>query len=139
MKPIITITAILFFMGLYSGNAQKSTVVDNFTTEQQQLVKEQRDLIKANREAFKASLTAEQLAILKDASLSKEQKQAALIQTFTAAQKNILNANKENIKELKRDFKNSLTNEQRQQIQEHNSNRIRETIKDSRLRDVRHK
>lgn len=139
MKSIITITVFLFFMGLYTGRAQKSTVIDNFTTEQQKLVQEQRDMIKANREAFKASLTAEQLAILKDASLSKEQKQAALVQTFTAAQKNLLNENKENIRELKRDFKNSLTNEQRQQIQEHNSNRIRETIKDSRLRDVKHR
>lgn len=139
MKSIITITVFLFFMGLYTGSAQKSTVIDNFTTEQQKLVQEQRDMIKANREAFKASLTAEQLAILKDASLSKEQKQAALVQTFTTAQKNLLNESKENIKELKRDFKNSLTNEQRQQIQEHNSNRIRETIKDSRLRDVKHR
>lgn len=139
MKSIITITAFLFFMGMYSGRAQKSTVIDNFTTEQQKLVKEQRDLIKANREAFKASLTPEQLAILKDASLTKEQKQAALIQTFTAAQKNLLNQTKENFKELKRDFKNSLTTEQRQQIQERNTNRIRETLKDSRLRNVRHR
>jgi hypothetical protein len=126
-------------MGLHSGRAQKSTVVDNFTTEQQKLVQQQRDLIKANREAFKASLTAEQLSILKDASLSKEQKQAALVLTFTTAQKNLLNESKENIKDLRRDFKNSLTTEQRQQIQEHNSNRIRETIKDSRLRDVKHR
>ncbi|GEL10307.1 hypothetical protein SAMN05192550_0661 [Flavobacterium glycines] len=139
MKSIITITVFLFFMGLHSGRAQKSTVVDNFTTEQQKLVQQQRDLIKANREAFKASLTAEQLAILKDASLSKEQKQAALVLTFTTAQKNLLNESKENIKDLRRDFKNSLTTEQRQQIQEHNSNRIRETIKDSRLRDVKHR
>ena len=139
MKPIITITVFLFFMGLYSGSAQKSTVIDNFTTEQQRLVQEQRELIKANREAFKASLTAEQLAILNDANLSRQQKQAALVLTFTTAQKNLLNENKENIKELKKDFRNSLTNEQRQQIHEQSSNRIRETIKDSRHRDVRPK
>ncbi|MEL1241453.1 hypothetical protein [Flavobacterium flavipallidum] len=139
MKSLITITVFLFFMGCYSGNAQKSTVIDNFTTEQQKLVQEQREMIKANREAFKASLTAEQLAILKDMSLSKEQKQAALAQTFTLAQKNLLNENRENIRELKRDFKNSLTNEQRQQLQERLTNRIRETIKDSRLRNVKHR
>lgn len=137
MKSLITITVFLFFMGLYSGSAQKSTVIDNFTTEQRKLVQEQRELIKANREAFKASLTAEQLAILKDANLNRQEKQAALILTFTAAQKNLLNENKENIKELKKDFKNTLTNEQRQQIHEQMGNRIRENIKDSRLRDVK--
>ncbi|MES2239535.1 MAG: hypothetical protein V4497_04675 [Bacteroidota bacterium] len=137
MKSIITITVFLFFMGLYSGSAQKSTVIDNFTTEQQKLVQEQRDLIKANREAFKASLTAEQLGILKDANLNKQEKQAALILTFTTEQKNLLNENKQNIKELKKDFKNTLSNEQRQQIHEQNGNRIRETMRDSRFRDVK--
>ena len=136
MKPIITITV---FMGMFTASAQKSTVIDNFTTEQQKLVKEQRDLIKANREAFKASLTAEQLAILKDASLNKEQKQAALILTFTTVQKNLLNENRENIKELKKDFKNTLTNEQRQQIHEQNGNRMRDMMRDSRYRDIRPK
>jgi hypothetical protein len=139
MKPIITITVFLFFMGMFTASAQKSTVIDNFTTEQQKLVKEQRDLIKANREAFKASLTAEQLAILKDASLNKEQKQAALILTFTTVQKNLLNENRENIKELKKDFKNTLTNEQRQQIHEQNGNRMRDMMRDSRYRDIRPK
>lgn len=139
MKPIITITVFLFFMGMFTASAQKSTVIDNFTTEQQKLVKEQRELIKANREAFKASLTAEQLAILKDASLNKEQKQAALILTFTTVQKNLLNENRENIKELKKDFKNTLTNEQRQQIHEQNGNRMRDMMRDSRYRDIRPK
>ncbi|MBA0882330.1 hypothetical protein [Flavobacterium undicola] len=137
MKSLITITVFLFFMGLYSGRAQKNTVIDNFTTEQRKLVQEQRELIKANREAFKASLTAEQLAILKDATLNRQEKQAALISTFTTVQKDLLNENKENIKELKKDFKNTLTNEQRQQIHEQMGNRIRENIKDSRFRDVK--
>ena len=139
MKSLKTITAIAFmlFLGISNVEAQKSTTITTFTTEQQKLVQEQRDLMTANREAFKASLTAEQQAILADPSLSKEQQHAALVKTFTEAQKNILAENRESAKALKEEFRNTLTSEQRQQIHAQNGVKISETAKESRGRNVR--
>jgi hypothetical protein len=139
MKSLKTITAIAFmlFLGITNVEAQKSTTITTFTTEQQKLVQEQRDLMTANREAFKASLTAEQQAILADPSLSKEQQHAALVKTFTEAQKTILAENRESAKALKEEFRNTLTSEQRQQIHAQNGVKISETAKESRGRNVR--
>lgn len=139
MKSLKTITAVAFmlFLGISNVEAQKSTTITTFTTEQQKLVQEQRDLMTANREAFKASLTAEQQAILNDPSLSKEQQHAALVKTFTEAQKAILTANRESAKALKKEFVNALTTEQRQQIRAQNGIKISETAKESKGRNVR--
>jgi vacuolar-type H+-ATPase subunit H len=93
--------------------------------------------MKANREAFKASLTAEQLAILKDRSLTREQQQAALVATFSDAQKAILNENREKAKSLKEEFKTTLTKEQRQQLHSQNENKIREKLSEIKERRIR--
>lgn len=139
MKSLKTITAIAFmlFIGISNVEAQKSTTITTFTTEQQKLVQEQRDLMTANREAFKASLTAEQQAILNDPSLSKDQQHAALVKTFTETQKTILAENRERAKALKAEFKNTISTEQRQQIHAQNGAKISETAKESKGRNVR--
>ncbi|PRZ23409.1 hypothetical protein [Flavobacterium granuli] len=139
MKSLKTITAVAFmlFLGISNVEAQKSTTITTFTTEQQKLVQEQRDLMTANREAFKASLTAEQQAILNDPSLNKQQQHAALVKTFTEAQKAILTENRESAKALKKEFVNALTTEQRQQIRAQNGTKISETAKESKGRNVR--
>lgn len=139
MKSLKTITAIAFmlFLGISNAEAQKSTTITTFTTEQQKLVQEQRDLMTANRVAFKASLTAEQQAILADPSLSKEEQHAALVKTFTEAQKTILTENRESAKALKEEFRNTLTSEQRQQIHAQSGVKISETARESKSHNVR--
>lgn len=139
MKSIITLFIITFTLLFWStyAFAQDKEPIENLTVEQQKLLKEQRDVIKANREAFKASLTAEQLAILKDRSLNKEQQQAALIATFTEAQKSILNENRERAKSLREELKSSLSKEQRQQFHSQNDNRAREKLSEIKERNVR--
>lgn len=139
MKSLKTITAIAFmlFLGISNAEAQKSTTITTFTTEQQKLVQEQRDLMTANRVAFKASLTAEQQAILADPSLSKEEQHAALVKTFTEAQKTILTENRESAKALKEEFRNTLTSEQRQQIHAQSGVKISEAARESKSRNIR--
>lgn len=138
MKSITTIILIIFtlFLGTTKVLAQEKEPIRNLTFEQQKLLQEQRDVIKANREAFKASLTAEQLAILKDRSLTKEQQQSALIATFTDAQKSFLSEHREKAKLLKEEFKTTLTKEQRQQFHSERENKIREKLSEIKERRV---
>ncbi|MEY4085237.1 MAG: hypothetical protein RL074_1024 [Bacteroidota bacterium] len=139
MKSITTILiiTITLFLGSTKTFAQEKELKENLTVEQQKLLQEQRDVMKANREAFKASLTAEQLAILKDGSLTREQQQAALVATFSDAQKAILNENREKAKALKEEFKTTLTKEQRQQLHSQNENKIREKLSEIKERRIR--
>ena len=129
--------AFILFLGISNVQAQKSTTITTYTTEQQKLVQEQRDLMKANREAFKASLTAEQQAILNDPALSKEQQHAALVKTFTETQKTILAENRASAKALKEEFRNTISTEQRQQIHAQNATKIRESVQESKGRNVK--
>jgi len=139
MKSITTILLIAFtlFLGTTKVLAQEKEPIENLTVEKHKLLQEQRDVMKANREAFKASLTAEQLAILKDRTLTKEQQQSALVATFTDAQKAILSENKEKAKALKEEFKTTLTKEQRQQLHAEKENKIREKLSEIKERKVR--
>jgi murein L,D-transpeptidase YcbB/YkuD len=139
MKSITTILiiTITLFLGSTKTFAQEKELKENLTVEQQKLLQEQRDVMKANREAFKASLTAEQLTILKDRSLTREQQQAALVATFSDAQKAILNENREKAKALKEEFKTTLTKEQRQQLHSQNENKIREKLSEIKERRIR--
>lgn len=155
MKSLKTITVIVFslFLGLSNVQAQEKTEVKekpeltekpelkdrsevkNFTAEQKQLLQERRELMAKNREAFKASLTAEQLAILNNKDLNKKEQHAALVLTFTTAQKAILAKNRESVEVLKKDFKATLTAEQHKELHSEKEHKIRETIKESKGRN----
>jgi vacuolar-type H+-ATPase subunit H len=139
MKSINTLFLIAFTLLISNSNvlAQNKEPLDNLTVEQQKLLQGQREIMKANREVFKASLTTEQLAILKDRTLNKEQQHAALVATFTEAQKSILSENRERAKTLKEEFRTTLTKEQRQQLHSQNDNKIREKVNEIRERRVR--
>jgi ABC-type transporter MlaC component len=124
-------TLILFlFIGISSVQSQNNEVMQNLTQEQQQLLKQQRELVVANREAFKATLTAEQLSILDNKELTKQERLKNLVSTFTSAQKELMSKNKANIDALKETFKNSMTTEQRQHMQTQNMNKMREMNND---------
>lgn len=118
---------ILLFVGLSSIHAQNNEVMQNLTQEQQQLMKQQRALVVANREAFKATLSAEQLAILDNKKLTKQERQRMLVSTFTSTQKELMAKNKASIEVLKETFKNTMTTEQRQHMQSQNMNKMHET------------
>lgn len=151
MKSLNIISVILFclYVGFPNLTAQNTTTVQNIlqdlTEEQQQILQSQRNLIVENRENFKATLTAEQLLILSNKELSKQQKEDALIKTFTKEQKKLLAENKERVEAIKNEFKKTITEDQMQQIRAQvkgnkasdNGGEIRESVKEARKQNQR--
>lgn len=133
MKTLKKLSTLLlfFFLGHLSVQSQNNEVMQNLTKAQQELMKEQRELVVANREAFIASLTAEQLAILDNKDLSKQERIKYLVSTFTATQKELMAKNKANIEALRETFKSSITAEQRKQMQPQNISKMNETASEA--------
>jgi len=129
MKPLKIIIAMVFcfFLGFTSIQAQNNSVMQNLTETQQQLLKEQRELVIMNREIFKASLTSEQLAILDNTAITKQERLKALTSTFTAGQKALMAKNRASTEAIKQAFKNTLTSEQRQHMQSQNMSKMHDT------------
>lgn len=147
MKSLKIIAVLVFgiLLGVSSINAQQygdsgQLKLKNLTKEQQQLFQEQQALIAQNRETLKASFSEEQLAILENAELTKEERHEALVATFTEAQLALIESNKESVRELKEQFRNTITTEQRQQIRmqlkanknTENGSELRENIREQR-------
>jgi len=124
---LIILISFCFLLGLTSIEAQNNTLMQNLTETQQQLLKEQRELVVTNREIFKASLTKDQLTILDNSALTKQERLKALTSTFTTDQKNLMAKNKASIEALKETFKNSLTAEQREHMQSQNMSKMHDT------------
>jgi len=80
------------------------------------MIQEQRELIKQKRELFKASLTENQLAILENKELSKQDRHDALMLSLNENQRALLQEHRESVKESKFQFRNTITSEQRQKI-----------------------
>ena len=133
MKSLKIFSTLLFFLslGLSNVQSQNNEVMQNLTQTQQQLMKEQRELVVANREAFKATLNAEQLSILDNKELSKQERLKNLVSTFTATQKELMAKNKASIDALKATFKKTMTTEQRQHMQSQNKSKMHETATES--------
>ena len=128
MKSSKIVSTLLFFflIGISSVQSQNSELMQNLTKEQQNLVKQQREIVVANRDAFKATLTAEQLSILDNKELTKQDRLKKLTATFTTTQKELIAKNKQSIDALKETFKNTMTMEQHQQMQSQNMSKMHE-------------
>lgn len=126
-SPKIFLTLLFFLLiGISNVQAQNNEVMQNLTQEQQNLMKQQREIVVANREAFKATLTAEQLSILDNKELTKQERLKKLVSTFTTTQKELIAKNKQSLDALKETFKNSMTMEQHRQMQSQNMSKMHE-------------
>lgn len=112
---VLIFIALLFF-STYS-NAQNAEVLSNLTPQQKEMVEAQKKLLIKNREAFKATLSANQLEILKNTSLSKEDRMKALTESLSDSQKKLLAKNRSEAISGKENFKATITEEQRQKLQ----------------------
>ena len=74
--------------------------------------------MKTNRDAFKSTLTTEQLAILKDKTISKSEIRAKLMSTFTSAQKDLVRNQQIRLRKTRDNFRKTLTGEQRKILKE---------------------
>lgn len=113
---VFSLVLIFLYIGMVKFYAQESDVVKNLTEEQKEMIQSQKKLLIDTRNEFKATLTDSQLAILKDATLSKEDRLKTLLSSLSENQKKLLIENRKVISERKEDFKSSITEEQRQRI-----------------------
>ena len=70
--------------------AQKSNydlITKELTKRQRDLLKNEREVMKTNRDAFKATLTKEQLSILRDKTVSKNEIRIRLTATFSKSKR----------------------------------------------------
>jgi len=131
MKTIKIFTILVFglLVGIYSSQAQQKeqdqiqtkskinqAAMADLTDAQKLMLQKQRELIKQNRERFKASLSKQQLAILENTKLTKQERQKALIASFTEVQQKMMKEQRSTVQAVKQQFRNSLTSEQIQQI-----------------------
>jgi len=146
---LITSLVVILLIGTLNAEAQKNinrskdmmSAIENLTAEQQQLLQEQRNLIMTNREHFRASLTEEQLAVINNRDLARDQRHDALMVLLTEAQQAMLQEHKEVVQEIKERFRMSLSTEQRQQMTmrlremrgaSHDANELRESVREMR-------
>ena len=146
---LITSLVILLLFGTLNAKAQQNqnrgkdmmSAIENLTAEQQQLIQEQRNLIMTNREHFRASLTEEQLAVINNRDLARDQRHDALMGLLTDAQQAMLREHKEVVQDIKEQFRMSLSTEQRQQMTmrlremmggSHDANELRESVREMR-------
>ena len=125
---ITTLVAVLMFGHASFAQDEAKGKQNIYTPEQQEILKAQKKAVIQNREEFKASLSDEQLAILKNKELVKKESQEALRVTFTDAQKELLTANRDEIKTMKDIFLASITKEQKQDLKQRKQ-RMKERIK----------
>lgn len=118
-KGIIQIKFIIFitlmFFTTYS-NSQEIEVLENLTIQQKEMIEAQKKLLIDNREAFKATLTESQLTILKNTSLTKEERMKALMGSLSDSQKRLLAENRKEANFRKENFRATITEEQRQRL-----------------------
>lgn len=83
---------------------------------QKSIIQTERKKIKESREAFKKSLTKEQLNILKNPVLTKEEKRANLVASFTEMQKNLIVESETRIKGMAKRIKPTLSENQKKEL-----------------------
>lgn len=119
LKISITfICVMLFQLTIFSQNSDYNLIKKELTQKQVELLQKEKEVIKANREAFKASLTKEQLAILRDKTLSKAQIKKRLVATFSSAQRSMVQTQQIRLRKTRENFRKSLTNDQRKMLRE---------------------
>ena len=72
---------VLYQIPTFAQNSSYDLISKEFTKEQRALLQKERALMKVNRDAFKATLTKEQVAILRNRTVSK----SCLLYTSDAA------------------------------------------------------
>lgn len=124
MKIKTIILQIIFMIFPLSGSAffaQESNyklITKELNTTQKELLQKETALMKANRAAFKSSLTKEQLAILKDKTISKTEIKQRLMATFTKTQRELVKNQQLQLRESRESFRKTLTKAQRKVLKQ---------------------
>ena len=132
-KFIKTVFWILIIFNSFANYAQERALIRaGLTPEQQELLKSQRELMAHNREKFRATLTPEQINILESKDLTPKAQHDALMASLNDAQRALVFENISKAKQIKEEFRNTLSEEQKNRLRRLNDDRHRESIRENR-------
>jgi hypothetical protein len=109
---------MLFNTSILAQDSSFSLIQKELTQEQKDLLQKEKEVMKTNREAFKASLTSEQLVILRDKTISKNEIRKLLVASFSRNQKSMVNNQQISLRKTRDNFRKTLTSEQRKMLKE---------------------
>jgi hypothetical protein len=109
---------MLFNTSILAQDSSFSLIQKELTQEQRDLLQKEKEVMKTNREAFKASLTSQQLAILRDKTISKNEIRKLLVASFSRNQKSMVNSQQISLRKTRDNFRKTLTSEQRKMLKE---------------------
>lgn len=95
---------------------EENTSTLNLSDQQKEIFKANKEKREALRKDFKATLSAEQMAIMSEKSLTKAEKRKKLSLSLTPQQTQMREANKEIIKENRKAFVTTLTPQQKKDL-----------------------
>lgn len=141
LKQLIFLIFIIV-IGTFNNYSQEGEVLYNLNEQQREMIKAQKKLLIQNRAAFKATLTPMQLEILRNESLTKENRMRELMKSLTEKQRRILAENRKEEKIRRDSFRATLTEEQRQRLRSEmgplrdaqEKRELRERIMDNRMK-----
>lgn len=90
--------------------------LSTLTEAQKKIIQTERQKIRVSREAFKKSLTKEQINILKNPTLTKDQKRMKLVATFSERQTSLVLESETRIKGMAERIKPTLSENQRKEL-----------------------
>ncbi|WP_298780468.1 hypothetical protein [uncultured Polaribacter sp.] len=128
------LSLMLFNTMVFTQDSNYNLIQKELTEAQRDLLQKEREVIKTNREAFKKSLTKEQLAILRDKTISKNEIKKRLVATFSIDQKSMIQNQQVRLRTTRESFRKTLTNEQRNMLNER-INKIRQSKDIGELKD----
>lgn len=117
------IPAILMLFYIQNGFSQSgSSEIDTYlnlnslSQEQKKIIQIEQKKIIETREAFKSSLSQEQLNILTNTTLSKEEKRSTLVASFSKVQRKLILESETRIKGMANRIKPTLTEKQKKDL-----------------------
>lgn len=125
MKPRSKISNTFFILMLFLGISvvAQEKDLDFLSIEQKEILKEQQQLLDDTRAIVKENLNQEQLKLLNNKSISKEERARLLRQSLTPTQRDLITSKRRLIKQKKNRFKNTLTQRQKAKIRRFLQNR----------------
>ncbi|MBF12486.1 MAG: hypothetical protein CMC63_09950 [Flavobacteriaceae bacterium] len=97
-------------------NMEKLSQLPFLTEDQKAMLRTERSKLKESRDAFRKSLNSEQIAILKNSSLSNSQKKLKLSASFSQQQKTLLKLSENRTKAMTNRLKASLSDRQKKEF-----------------------
>ena len=125
---------MLFNAVVFAQDSSFNLIQKELPQQQRNLLQQEKEVMISNREAFKTSLTSEQLAILNDKTISKNEIRRRLVATFSISQKDMVKNQQISLRKTRDNFRKTLTGEQRKMLKER-IDKIRNTKDRGELKD----